>query len=87
MTLVHAFGRPRLRRAAVAGCAVLATVVVAAAPAAAVAGDGNPTRPWAAVVDAGDGIRVERVAALGAADAAHKVDRATGGAPILALDV
>ncbi|MDQ1500845.1 MAG: hypothetical protein QOI86_4185, partial [Actinomycetota bacterium] len=87
MTLVHAFGRPRLRRAAVAGCAVLATVVVAAAPAAAVAGDGDPTRPWAAVVDAGDGIRVERVAALGAADAARKVDRATGGAPILALDV
>jgi subtilisin family serine protease len=87
VTLVHAFGRPRLRRAAVAGCAVLATVVVAAAPAAAVAGDGDPTRPWAAVVDAGDGIRVERVAALGAADAARKVDRATGGAPILALDV
>jgi subtilisin family serine protease len=85
VTLTHPFGRPRLRRAAVAGCAVLATVVVAAAPAAAVSGD--PTRPWAAVVGTGDTIQIERVDALGAADAAHKVDRETGGAPILALDV
>jgi subtilisin family serine protease len=85
VTLTHLFGRPRLRRAAVAGCAVLATVVVAAAPAAATAADSS--RPWAAVVGTGDTIRVERVDALGAADAAHKVDRETGGAPILALDV
>ena len=85
MTLVHAFGRPRLRRAVIAGLAALATVVVAAAPAAADLSS-DPTRPFAAVVGSGDTIRVERVEALGAADAAHKVDRETGGAPILALD-
>jgi subtilisin family serine protease len=85
VTLVHAFRRPRLRRAVIAGSAALATVVVAAAPAAALATD--PTRPWVAVVAAGDTIQVERVDAHGAADAAHRVDRETGGAPILALDV
>jgi subtilisin family serine protease len=83
--LVNAIRRPRLRRAVIAGFAVLATVVVAAAPAAALASD--PTRPWVAVVGAGDEIRIERVEALGAADAASEVNRETGGAPILALDL
>jgi type VII secretion-associated serine protease mycosin len=74
-----------VRRALITGFAGLATVVVAAAPAAALTPD--PTRPWVAVVGDGDSIRVARVEALGAADAAHRVDRETGGAPILALDV
>jgi subtilisin family serine protease len=45
-----------------------------------------PTSPYAAVVRTGDSIGVERVEALGPADAAHKVDRSTGGAPIVALE-
>ncbi|HEV7863654.1 MAG TPA: S8 family serine peptidase [Acidimicrobiia bacterium] len=93
---VHAIRRPRLRRAVIAGSALLSTVVVAAAPAAALPAE-NQTRPFVAVVDTGvrgsgggppyDGIRIERVQALGPADAARRVDRETGGAPILALDV
>ena len=60
-------------------------VVASAAPASALTTD--PAEPWVAVVEAGDSIRVERVEALSAADAAHRVDRETGGAPILALEV
>ena len=87
MTLVlRALWRRPLRRAALAGLAVLTSVIVAAAPAAAdLAGTTGPT-PFAAVVRAGDSIAVERVGALSRADAAHKVDRSTGGAPIMALE-
>ena len=85
MTLVHAVRRPRFRRAVIAGFAALTIVLAAAAPAPALASD--PTRPWVAVVDDGDSIRIERVEALGAADAAREVDRETGGAPIRALDL
>ena len=84
MTLVHAIRRPRFRRAVISGFAVLTTVVVAAAPAA--AGTADDTRPWVAVVEDGDTIRVERFDALGRADAAHEAQRETGGAPILALE-
>ena len=83
--LFHAVRRARLRPAVIAGFAALATVVVTAAPAAALTAD--PTRPWVAVVGAGTSIQVERVDALGAADAAHKVNRETGSAPIVALDI
>ena len=85
MTSVHAIRRPGLRRAVISGIAALVTVVVAAAPAAA-AGEGDDTRPWVAVVADGDAIQIERVEALGRADAAHEVGRETGGAPILALE-
>ena len=85
MTFVNAIRRPRFRRAVLAGFAALCSVVVAVAPAAAL--DADPTRPWVAVVGDGDTIRIERVDALGAADAASEVDRETGGAPILALDL
>jgi subtilisin family serine protease len=84
VTLVHAIRRPRFRRAVISGFTLLATVVVAAAPAA--AGTSDDSRPWVAVVEDGDTIRVERFEALGRADAAHEIDRDTGGAPILALE-
>ncbi len=60
-------------------------VVTSATPASANVLD--PAEPWVAVVAAGDSIRVERVEALSAADAVRRVDRETGGADILALDV
>jgi subtilisin family serine protease len=60
-------------------------VVSSATPASANVFD--PAEPWVAVVAAGDSIRVERVEALSAVDAARRVDRETGGAAILALDV
>ncbi|MEW6476739.1 MAG: S8 family serine peptidase [Actinomycetota bacterium] len=63
----------------------IVVVVSSAAPASA-AGTESP-EPWVAVVEAGDSIRVERVEALSADDAVRRVDRETGGAPILALDV
>jgi type VII secretion-associated serine protease mycosin len=65
----------------------LATAVVASSAAPAAAAMTDETEPWVAVVEAGGSIRVERVEALSAADAAHRVDRETGGAPILALEV
>ena len=65
----------------------LSTLVVAASAAPASALTADPAEPWVAVVQSGDSIRVERVEALNARDAAHRVDRETGGAPILALDV
>ena len=46
----------------------------------------DPSDPWVAVVEAGDSIRVERVEASDARDAARRIARETGGAPILALD-
>ena len=88
MIFLHAFRRPGLRPAVVTGLGALAAVMVALgpAPAGAVALDGS-SEPWVAVVGAGDSIRVERVEALSAADAARRVNRETRGAPILALDV
>jgi subtilisin family serine protease len=65
----------------------LSTLVVAASATPASAVTATPAEPWVAVVEAGDSIRVERVEARGAVDAAHRVDRETGGAPILALEV
>ena len=83
---LHAFRRSRCRPAVVAGfTAFLVVLVGSSGPAAALSSDS--TEPWVAIVGTGDSIHVERVEALSAADAAHKVDRETGGAPILALDV
>ncbi|HYH48015.1 MAG TPA: S8 family serine peptidase [Acidimicrobiia bacterium] len=72
----------------VSGLAAALSVVVltvSSSPSAALATD--PSAAWVAVVEAGDSIRVERVEASSAGDAARRVDRETGGAPILALDV
>ena len=68
-----------------AGLSLVVVTSSLSAPAAALAADS--AEPWVAVVRDGDSIRVERVEASTASDAARRVDRETGGAPILALDV
>ncbi|HEY3239413.1 MAG TPA: S8 family serine peptidase, partial [Acidimicrobiia bacterium] len=62
---------------------MLGTLLAFPAPAALAASE--PKRPWVAVVEYGDSIRVEQVDARTAAEAAVRVDRATGGADVLAL--
>ncbi|MDQ3946786.1 MAG: S8 family serine peptidase [Actinomycetota bacterium] len=82
MNLISCWRRPLPGRALTAGCAVFGALLATPVPALAAS---EPTRPWVAVVEHGDSIRVERVDARTAGEAAVRVDRETGGADVLAL--